>query len=293
MKAQILTRRAMIGRTALIAGMAMTSALFAEEKNPAPKRKIKIGAVDWELTKANDPKAIAVAARLGFDGLQVDLGDLECMRDPKRRKLFLDTAKKHKIEIASLAMGVLSDKPFAKNPKGQALVESAIDTAIAMKQKVILLAFFGNNDLNHKENNIDALVGRLKEVAPKAEKAGVVLGLEGETSVERYRDIIDRVGSPAVQVYFDTVHAHRKDRSIFEEILYLEDKICEFHAKDVANILFGQGQVDFRQVRRAMDTIGYRGWIFVEQWGEVKGDKPLGFDETHRRNLKYLRELFG
>jgi sugar phosphate isomerase/epimerase len=290
MKAKMMTRRKMIGCTALLAAMA--APLLAGEQRPASKSKFKIGAVDWELTKANDPKALAVAAKLGFDGLQVDLGDVVCMRDPKRRRMYLETARKHQIEIASLAMGVLSEKPFARNPKAQALVESAIDTAVAMKQKVVLLAFFGDNDLNHKENTIDGLAGRLKEVAPKAEKAGVILGIEGETSVEHYRNILDRVGSPAVQAYFDTVHAHGRDRSIFEEILLLEDKICEFHAKDLGHILFGQGKVDFRQVRRAMDTIAYRGWILVEQWGEVQGEKPLGFDETHRRNLKYLREIF-
>ena len=50
--------------------------------------------------------------------------------------------------------------------------------------------------------------------------------------------------------------------------------------------------MDWRLVRRGMDAIGYRGWIQIEQWGEIKGEKPLGFDETHRRNLRYLRQIF-
>ena len=41
-----------------------------------------------------------------------------------------------------------------------------------------------------------------------------------------------------------------------------------------------------------MDAISYRGWVQVEQWGEINGDIPLGFEETHRRNLKYLRSIF-
>ena len=139
---------------------------------------------------------------------------------------------------------------------------------------------------------MDSLVGRLRENAPKAEKAGVVLGLEGEATAAQYKQIIDRVGSPAVKVYFDCVHAHEQGKDISEEIRSLGDRICEFHAKDYCNVLFGLGQVDWHQVRKGIDAINFRGWVQVEQWGEVKGEKPLGFEATHRKNLQYLRTIF-
>jgi L-ribulose-5-phosphate 3-epimerase len=285
-----MTRRTMLAQTARGAALMLAPSLLASDK-PSPGG-FKIGAVDWELTRAGDPEALAVAARLGFDGLQVDLGDVVSMKNPERQRRYQGLAKQHKIEIASLAMGSLSEAPYGQTAKSQALVYTAIDIARAMKQKLILLAFFGKNDLNQKGNSNDAIIGRLKENAPKAEKAGVVLGLEGETSVENYRAIVDGVGSPAVKVYFDCVHAHGPGRDIAAEIKFLGDRICEFHAKDYGHILFGEGKVDWRQVRRGMDAIGYRGWIQIEQWGEIKGEKPLGFDETHRRNLQYLRQIF-
>jgi L-ribulose-5-phosphate 3-epimerase len=254
---------------------------------------IKFGAVDWEITKAADPDALPAAARLGFDGLQVDLGDVLSMKVPARQKLYSSIAARHKIEIASLALGILNEVPYASDDRAQGLVDAAIDIAAAMKQKVLLLAFFEKGDLNRPENREDALVAKLKEIAPKAERAGVVLGLEAEISVERYRRILDRTGSSAIKVYFDLVHAHTQGKSIYDEIASLGSRICEFHAKDFGNISFGQGAVDFPQVRRAIEAIGYSGWIHVEQWAEIKGDKPLGFDETHRRNLAYLRSIFG
>jgi L-ribulose-5-phosphate 3-epimerase len=255
-------------------------------------KKIQIGAVDWELTRAADPGALAAAARLGFDGLQVDLGDVTSMQNSARRELYASMAGKHKIKIASLALGILNEVPYASDPRAQGLVDAAIDIAVAMQQKVLLLAFFDKGDLNRPENLEESLVARLKEIASKAERVGVVLGLEAEISVDRYRRILDRVGSPAVKVYFDLVHAHTPGKSFYEEITSLGDRICEFHAKDYGNILFGHGAVEFAQVRRAMDTLGYSGWIHIEQWAEIKGDKPLGFDETHRRNLSYLRSIF-
>jgi sugar phosphate isomerase/epimerase len=292
MKTNRLNRRDMLKRTAACLGFGLSTSFPIPAAQNSPTHHLKIGAVDWELTKANDPGALALAAKLGFDGLQVDLGSVEPMKNPQRQQEYQALAREHKIEIASFALGALSNSPYGRDEKGQGLVDSAIDVAKAMNQKIILLAFFGANDLAKKENNTDSLVGRLKENAPKAQKADVVLGIEGETSVEHYKEIIDRVGSPAVKVYFDCVHAHGAGRDIFREITFLGDRICEFHAKDYGNILFGRGNLDWKEVRRAMDAIGYRGWMQVEQWAEIKGDKPLGFEETQRRNLRFLREIF-
>jgi L-ribulose-5-phosphate 3-epimerase len=286
-KSRTIRRRSLLGGAASAAFLNGITGITGR----AASERFRIGAVDWELTKAGDPEALAVAARLGFDGLQVDLGDVKSMRNPARRELYQAAARRHGIAIGSLAMGILNEVPYASDPGAQALVEAGIDIAAAMKQKVLLLAFFDKGDLTRPENREDVLVGRLKEIAPKAQRAGVVLGLEAEISVERYRRILDAVGSPAVQVYFDLVHAHTAGRNVYDEITSLRGRICEFHAKDYGNVLFGQGMVDFPQVRRAMDAIGYKGWIHVEQWSEIKGDKSLGFDETHRLNLKYLRTL--
>jgi sugar phosphate isomerase/epimerase len=288
MKSVTITRRSVLTRAALAAG----AALLPRAGRAAGAAGFRIGAVDWELTKAGDPGAIEVAARLGFDGLQIDLGDVLSMRDPARRQRYRLLAVQHRTEIASLAMGILNQVPYASDPRGVELVDTALDIAGAMGRKILLLAFFEKGDLNRSENRLDSLVGRLKENAPKAEKYGVSLGLEAEISTERYLEILDRAGSPSVKVYFDLVHAHTAGRDIYQEITTLGDRICEFHAKDYGHILFGQGKMDFRRVRRAMDKIGYRGWIHVEQWAEISGEKALGFDETHRRNLRFLRGIF-
>jgi L-ribulose-5-phosphate 3-epimerase len=289
-----ISRRAMLRRSAMCVGLALTRSLegLSTPTETAPKRGFKIGVVDWELTKPGDPEALARAAQLGFDGLQVDLADVDSFKKAEMHERYAQLQRKYRIEIASLALGKLSDSPYGSDPKGQALVDSAIDVAKAMNQKVLLLAFFGRNGLDHEENKLDSVVGRLKENACKAEKNGVILGVEGEASAERYKELIDMVGSPAVKVYFDCVHAHQEKRDIGQEISLLGNRICEFHAKDYGDILFGQGTIDWHAVRRGMDAVGYRGWIQMEQWGEIKGAKPLGFQETHRRNLKYLREIF-
>jgi len=73
----------------------------------------------------------------------------------------------------------------------------------------VLLAFFGNGDLHGDKAGTDEVVRRLKEVAPRAEKAGIILGVESWLNAAQHMDILERVGSKAVQVYYDVANSRR------------------------------------------------------------------------------------
>lgn len=295
-----MTRREMVAKSAYaLAGLTLAAACRpfpAATPKPMPATALrpgfKIGVVDWELGLAGDPAAVEMASRLGFDGVQVDLGEVKPMLEPEAQQKYQALAQAHGIEIASLALGILNRVPYKRDPRAEQYVSDGIDVAQAMGRDVLLLAFFGQGDLRDDRQGIDTLVERLKDMAPKAEQAGVTLGLESWLNVEQHLDIIERVGSPAVKVYFDMVHAHTEGRDIYEEITTLGSHICEFHAKDYSHIMFGAGAMDFQAIRRAMDDIGFRGWIQIEQYDEIEGEKPLGLEETYRRNLQYLRGVF-
>jgi len=116
--------------------------------------------------------------------------------------------------------------------------------------------------------------------------SGVTLGIESWLSAEQHIDIIERVGSPAVKVYCDVGNSHKAGYDIYKEIRQLGPLICEFHAKDYDN-LYGKGSINFKEVRLAMDDIGYRGWLVME------GTKmPLGVEESCRYDAEYLRGIF-
>jgi len=99
-------------------------------------------------------------------------------------------------------------------------------------------------------------------------------------------DIIDRVGSPAVKVYYDVGNSRKAGYNIYKEIRQLGRLICEWHAKDNDD-LYGKGSIDFEEVRRAMDDAGYRGWIVMEGT-----QMPLGIEESCRYDAQYLRTVF-
>jgi L-ribulose-5-phosphate 3-epimerase len=149
-------------------------------------------------------------------------------------------------------------------------------------------ACFGNGNLDMKATKeIDELVRVIKAVAPRAEKEGITLALENYLSAKDNMAIIDRIGSPAMKVYYDVGNSTDKGYDIYAEIRELgkHGLLCEFHAKDGPAIL-GQGRIDFKRVRQAMDDAAFRGWI------QLESAKPNGVVPDYRTQCKFLKAIF-
>ena len=288
---QITRRQMMTGAARAAAGLAVTCscAPLAEQEQAKAPAGFKLGVCDWTIGKTANPGSLEMAKRIGLDGVQVDFGRGDNrlpLFDEELQDNFLDEARRQKMQIASLAMGVLNNVPYKSDMRAERWVRQAINVAEAMEVKVILLAFFGEGDLKEDEQGVNMVVQRLRRVAPDAEMAGVTLGIESWLSAEQHIDIIERVGSNAVKVYYDVANSHKAGYDIYKEIRQLGPLICEFHAKDYDN-LYGKGSIDFKEVRLAMDDIGYRGWLVME------GTKmPLGIEESCRYDAEYLRGIF-
>ena len=119
----------------------------------------------------------------------------------------------------------------------------------------------------------------------RALKKRACLGLENYLSAEENLDILHRVGSPAVQVYYDVGNSTDKEYDIYKEIRLLKGHICEFHAKD-SKFMLGEGRIDFAKVRAAMDEIGYRGWI------QIEAAAPHDLVADYTRQARFLRQQF-
>ena len=284
-----LSRREMLGRSAQAAAWLAAAGEFAPLLAAPEKRRFRLGACDWSIGKMGDPAAFEVAKQIGLDGVQVSLGtaanDMR-LRQPAVQQQYKDAAKQAGLQVASLAIGELNSIPYKSDPRTIPWVSDSIEVCQALDVKVVLLAFFSNDDLRGDKDGVDEVVRRLKAAAPKAEKAGVILGIESWLSGEEHLAILDRVGSPAVQVYYDVCNSNDRGYDIYKEIRQLGKRICELHAKENGALL-GQGKVDFRKVREALDDIGYRGWVQIE--GAVPpGGKML---ESYQANCKFMRGI--
>jgi sugar phosphate isomerase/epimerase len=279
----MMTRRELMTR----ATSAATWLTLAQLGARAEQRRFKIGACEWSLRKSG-PDCFAVAKEIGLDGVQVDMGTAAnnmWLRQPDTQRAYLEASRKTGVEIASLAMGELNRTPLKSDPRAAEWLADSIGVAQALGVKVVLIAAFGKGDLVGDPAGIDHTVGVLKQIAPQAEKAGVILGLENYLSAEQNLAIIQRVGSRAVQVYYDVGNATDKGYDIYKEIRMLKGQVCEFHAKD-GKFMLGAGRVDFRKVRAAMDEIGYRGWIHIE------AAAPHGVVPDYQAHRKFLSGIF-
>src|SRR5437879_4986696 len=139
--------------------------------------RIRIGACDWSLGKKATPACFEFAKAIGLDGVQVSMGsasDDMKLRRPEVQQQFKEAARASGVEIASLAIGEMNNTPYKSDPRTEAWVSDCVEVMQALGVKVVLLAFFGKGDLVGDKEGTDEVVRRLKKVAPRAEKAGVI-----------------------------------------------------------------------------------------------------------------------
>ena len=254
--------------------------------------KFKVGVTDWNLKQEGKVDAIDLASKLGFDGVQVSIGRgtpevpllTLPLADPKLQKMYLDESKRVGLPVESLCLDALHRNYLKSDPMGQRWVADSIAIATAMKVRVILIPFFGKGAMENQAE-MDRVGDSLREVAPAAEKAGVILGLEDTISARDNVRIMDRTRSPAVLTYYDVGNSTNHGFNVVEEIRWLgRDRICEVHLKDNPHYL-GEGQIDFKSVIDALADIRF------DRWSQLETDCPTSVDADMRRNLQFIRNL--
>ena len=254
------------------------------------KAPYPVGVCDWSIDQLGEVEALAVAEKVGLDGVQVSLGtsanDMH-LRQPEVQQAYREAVRKHSVRISSLAIGELNEVPYKSAPQTEAWVRDSIDVAQAMGCPIVLLAFFSKGDLKGDEVGQQEVIRRLRKVAPRAEEAGVTLGIESWLSADEHLAIIEAVGSPNVRVYYDVANSHKMGYDIYEEMARLgTEYICEVHMKENDHLL-GQGEINFTRVGQILDDMNYQGWVIIE------GAWPDGMDllETYKANNQYLRKV--
>jgi L-ribulose-5-phosphate 3-epimerase len=250
---------------------------------------LKIGVTDWNLRQTGKLEAVDLAHRLGFRGVQVSLGrqvkdDKLPMDNPDLIAQYLMAARKHDTALNGTCLDVLHVNYLKNDKLGQRWVRDGIRLTKALGVKVMLLPFFGKGALLTQEEK-DYVGDALREIAPEAEKSGVILGLENTISAEDNVRIMDRARSKALLVYYDIGNSTNAGFDVVREIEWLGKKrICQMHFKDNPYYL-GEGKIEMSRVLRAVSHIGFDGWANLET------DSPSKSVEADmKRNLAFVRK---
>jgi sugar phosphate isomerase/epimerase len=283
-------RQWLAGAGSLAAGMTLSRLQAAAGE--ARQAGMKFGMCDWSIGR-RDPGAFELAKEIGLDGVEVSIGypeDNLKLRRPEVQKAYLEASRKAGVAIASTAMGVLNDVPLMSEPKAALWVADAIEATARLGAKNMLLAFFAKGELKEDDKeNIRRVTEALIELAPRAEKAGVVLGFESYLSAKTLIGILDQVKSPALQVYYDIYNnAHVKHDPLEEMRLLGRERICQVHFKDRPFLNPGSGLVDWPAAVKVLREIKYDGWIVLET-----GSPNNDIVADTKKNLAYAKGLFG
>ena len=168
----------------------------------------------------------------------------------------------------------------------------AVDEAAAIGAEVLVLVCGGivNHDLDRSRKMVAEGIARL---LPHAAQAGVKLGIEplhpmfaADRSVivtlSQANEIVESLKSPDLGVVIDVYHVWW-DPAVYTEVARASGHILGFHVNDwivpVPDILNGRGMmgdgvIEIRRLREAVDAAGYNGPIEVEIFNQHLWGQP-------------------
>lgn len=263
----------------------------------APRYRVAV--CDWMILQRQKVRAFRLARELGAEGLEVDMGPLgqretfdNALARPEVRAEFLAAAREHEVAICSLAMSGFYAQSFAERPTVARMLEDAVQTARALGVRVLFLPLGVPSDLQQKPHLRPAVVERLRLVARLAEPAGVVIGIETSLAAADEVRLLEEVGSPAVRSYFNFAQAVKHGRDVVMELETLgPDRLVQIHATNEDGVLLEHDpKLDLARIKRALDRMGWRGWLVVERSRDARD--PRNVRANFGANVACLKRVF-
>lgn len=261
--------------------------------------RYKVSACDWMMLKRQKLGAFQLAADIGADGLELDIGGLGSrelwdnkLRDPAQLSQFRDKASSLGLGLSSIALSGFYAQSFAERPNYEALLQEAIDLAVALKAPVIFLPLGVKGDLVKYPELRPVIIERLRVVGRLAEKQGVVIGIETALDSAGEVALLDEIGVPAVKSYFNFSNALEAGRDLLSELRLLgASRIAQIHATDKDGFLLKDNtRLDLPKVKALLDDMGWSGWLVIERSRDAKD--PRNVRHNFSSNAAYLKQVF-
>ena len=244
---------------------------------------------DWK-------EALEVAARLGFDGVELVVkedAELDQLLTDAFRDEVLGWMRAAGAGASSLSIspfGPLTKKDLRGDAKTRANAVDLVKKSLVACKRVggagILLPYFERECIDITEQEAGWLVEDMKQCAAAAEEQQVVICLETSFSSAQLHRICDAVGSSHVGVYQDIANALHFGHDPVEMLRSLGACVKMVHVKDTKQAMLGEGEVDFSGCREALREIGYEGWLVFET---APGDDAV---TSAKKNLEFAKRTF-
>lgn len=247
-------------------------------------------------------ETVAHVSKAGYKGIEIARTHPVHKLGKQDRRELLKTIKSHGLEVCAIQGGTPGlDFEFAKE---------RIDLAADLECPVVHFAAVVNVVAEkEKERDWKELAAGFREVAKYAKDRGVTVAMEsvppgtpGPGRVGRiYPRLVETLGdiqkiladvsAENFGFLLDIGHLFVMRENLPHAIEKLGKKIVHVHLEDIVDRIHchfipGTGQVDFEGAIRALDRVGYKGWLSLEI--EMHVDEP---DRAALESIQYLDSL--
>ncbi len=238
------------------------------------------------------------ASELGYNGIERHLRETEELDYIAIR----ETCAQYNVQIGQIITGRLKTEGMADLIDDRTYIT---DAAIAgMKKYIDMCEKLGTNlvigwvrgavpDLSKKKFYMDRLAKNIKMLCIIAAEKNVKVSIEVlnryEINTFNYAhqlvDFINEYDIPNCYVHLDTFHMSMEENDPIAAIKLAKDNLGYFHLADNTRWYPGTAQIDFKSQLKALEEIGYNGWLSVECF-------PRPDWETAATNaLAYIRKI--
>ncbi len=288
MKEKIIGRRSFLRyATAVTAGTGLLGESNfgrSRQKNAKLRKALQLGMLPKKLA---DTEKFKLAKKCGFDGIEASpMDDVDAARRLGR------LARQAGVPIHSIVYGgwgaPFSDPDPGVIEKGLAGMETALRSAKAFgADAVLLVPAIVNENVSYAQAYKRSQT-HIKKLLPLAEELSVVIAIENVwnkflLSPLEFARYVDEFESPWLKAYFDIgnviLFGYSQDwiRTLGKRIVKIHLKDFKRRGYEWTNLL--DGDVNWPQVRRALDEIGYDGYLTTELRG---GDEAYLADLAER-----------
>jgi D-psicose/D-tagatose/L-ribulose 3-epimerase len=216
--------------------------------------------------------------RLGFDGVEVPLMELEYIEVEKTRS----ELKKHGLQFLG-SVGLPLDKDIASDDeatrrRGIEHLKRCVDVVAQLDgdaiNGVIYIAWGKIVGRPRTEEEWRRSVEAMREVCRYAKSYGISFGAEPVNRFETYflntaEDAVKYcrdVGEPNMKVHLDTFHMNIEEKNFYDPIKKAGNLLNHFHCCENDRSIPGTGHVNWDEVFRALSEIDYDRWLVIESF---------------------------
>ena len=264
--------------------------------------RYQVGVCDWMILKRQKLGEFELAYQIGCDGVELDMGGLgqreafdNKLRDPQEAALFKHVADSLGLTVGAVAMSGLYAQDLTKKDTYMELVGDCFDTMDRMGGTTVAflpLGGCGNDWATDKEKRRE-VVHRLHNIGEAALQRGKRVGIDTPLDAKGNLKLLKEVNSKGIAIFYKLQTVLEAGADIVTDLKRLgANNICAIHASNTDGVwLRNDPQIDMPAIKRTLDDMGWRGWLFVERSRDTTMVRNVKMN--YGSNVHYLKTIFG